>query len=217
MFIVVVFLLTVASLIGQYYKFFGGRDRYLVHLFDLNGEWNIPTIYAAFSLLICSLLSGSIGVLRKKVADVFCRDWFVLAGLLFSMAGDELLQMHEKLSGPLRLMLNAKGAFYHTWVIPGILLVMVVGLYFRSFILSLSGRTRRLVITSAILYVAGVLGVEMIGGAYISSVGAKTFTYELIATFEEVLEMVGILVFMYSLFSYLSESVGEVRISFFTG
>jgi len=216
-FIVIVLLLTVASLMGQYYKFFGGRDRYLVYLFDLNGEWNIPTIYAAFSLLICSLISGSIGVLRNKVADVFCRDWFVLAGLLFSMAVDELLQMHEQLNGPLRVMLNAKGAFYYAWVIPGIVVVIVLGLCLRRFILSLPRRTKRLMIASGVLYVSGVLGVEMMGAAYISNVGTKTFGYELIATFEEVLEMVGILVFMYSLFSYLSESVGEVRISFFTG
>lgn len=212
--VIMMLLLTAASVMGQYYKFFVGRDRYLVGVFDLNGEWNIPTIYAAFCLLISSLLSGSIGVLSRNVADMFYRHWFALAGLFLGMAVDELLQMHEKLNGPLRLMFNAKGVFYYAWVIPGILLVIGLGLFFRSFLVSLSRRTRGLMTTAGILYVGGVLGVEMIGAAYIDNVGVKTFTYAMITTCEEVLEMVGILVFLYAALGYLGETAGEVRINF---
>jgi len=213
-FIVIVLLLMVASLIGQYYKFSGGRDRYLVRLFDLDTEWNIPTAYQGFSLLICSLLTVTIGVIRKQVADEFYFGWFVLSGMFLVMAADEILQMHENVNQPLRLMLGTKGAFYYAWVIPGSGLLIGLGLYFRRFILGLPGKTKLLFIGSCILYIAGVIGLEMIGGAYVDNVGTQTFTYAVITSCEELLEMGGILLFIYALLMYLADNVGEVKIRF---
>ena len=215
-FIVIVLLLTVASLMGQYYKFFGGRDRDLVRLFDLDGEWNIPTAYQGFSLLICSLLIASIGIVKQRVADEFYLHWIVLSVMFFGMAVDEIVQIHEQLNQPLRLVLNAKGALHYAWVIPGSGCVIALGLFYRRFILGLGGRTRRLFIASGILYVLGAIGVEMIGGGYVDRGGNQTFTYALITNCEELLEMVGILVFMYALMSYIAQNMGEVRIRFFT-
>jgi len=214
LFIVIVLLLMVASLIGQYYKFSGGRDRYLVRLFDLDAEWNIPTAYQGVSLLICSLLTVTIGVIRKKVADEFYCGWFVLSGMFLAMAGDEILQMHENVNRPLRLMLGTKGALYYAWVIPGSGLLIGLGLYFRRFILGLPRKTKLLFIASCIVYVSGVIGLEMIGGAYLDNVGTQTFTYAVITSCEELLEMGGILLFIYALLMYLGENVGEVKIRF---
>jgi uncharacterized membrane protein len=52
---------------------------------------------------------------------------------------------------------------------------------------------------SAGLFLAGTLGLEMAGGRYVEMHGNGTFTYALIATVEETLELIGLVVFLYAL------------------
>jgi len=59
-------------------------------------------------------------------------------------------------------------------------------------------------ITAAILFVAGSIGLEMIGGLYVEQHGALNFTYALIANGEEFLKMTGQAVFIKGLFTLLS-------------
>ena len=73
--------------------------------------------------------------------------------------------------------------------------------------------SRRLFLIAGITYISGVLGMEMVGGAYVSQYG-KTLTYGIIGSFEELLEMSGILVMIYALLDYLSVHIKGVQFIF---
>jgi len=106
------------------------------------------------------------------------------------------------------------GIFYFAWVIPGIALVLVLGLFFLRFLLSLPATTRRRFLIAATLYLGGALGVELIGGQYAELHGFESFTYSMIATVEESLEMAGLILFIRALLKYCAESYKEVGFRF---
>jgi hypothetical protein len=58
---------------------------------------------------------------------------------------------------------------------------------------------------SAGLFLAGTLGMEMVGGRYVELHGNGTFTYALIANGEETLELVGLVVFLHALMVLLEK------------
>jgi hypothetical protein len=211
---IIVLLLTLASVSGQFYKYFIGGDRYLVVLFNVDAEWNIPTVFAAFTLLLCSGLITIIGLFMKQIGDRFARHWIALAIIFLGMSLDEVIQFHEQTIRPLRSLLNAKGIFYHAWVIPASLLVVIFVLSYLNFLANIPLKTRRLFVISGILYCMGVIGLEVIGGLFVTSVGQDNFSYAMITNLEEVLEMIGILVFIYGLMEYIGSNIGRVQIEF---
>ena len=66
---------------------------------------------------------------------------------------------------------------------------------------------------SGVIYVGGAVGVEMIGGYHSQMYGENNFAYGMITTIEESLEMMGILVFIYSLLFYLQNYLAKIDLS----
>jgi hypothetical protein len=98
-------------------------------------------------------------------------------------------------------------------VVPGIGLPgLFVAAYVRFF-WALSRRWKRLFATAGALYVAGGLGMELVGGGYASQYGEQTIAYVMIWTVEEVLEMVGIAVLIYALPEYMRAHLSTIRVS----
>jgi hypothetical protein len=61
------------------------------------------------------------------------------------------------------------------------------------------------------IYVSGALGMESIG-AYIGDViSFNTKAYWLVSIFEELLEMFGVVVFIYSLLSYIKDRIQQSK------
>ena len=60
---------------------------------------------------------------------------------------------------------------------------------------------------SAIIYIGGAIGIEMIGGYYMSKHQALDFNYMLITSIEETLEIIGIIVLIDTLLKYTKENV----------
>ena len=133
--------------------------------------------------------------------------WIFLAVIFLFLALDEFSSIHEKLGAPVRELLNASGAFYWAWIIPyGVLLVILAIIYAR-FIIELPAKPRRFMLISAFVYVTGALGFEMLDGWYLElHKGQEDLIYSLISTFEESLEMIGLLTFVYALMIYIEES-----------
>ena len=57
-------------------------------------------------------------------------------------------------------------------------------------------------IIAGVIFVTGAIGLEAIGGKIFTSYGAGTLFYALLTNVEEILEMVGILLFIYVLLQY---------------
>jgi len=137
--------------------------------------------------------------------------WSVFKEAVFLfLSADEAAGIHERLIEPLRNSLNTSGVLSFAWVIPyGIFVIAMMLIYFR-FLFSQDVRIRNLIIFAGILYVAGALGVELIGGHWSELHGPENITYALITTLEESLEMTGILVFIYALMSYITFELSDL-------
>jgi hypothetical protein len=80
-------------------------------------------------------------------------------------------------------------------------LFLAVAANYLKFVLNLPKVTRNLFIVSGIVYVAGAVGCEMIGGHFFKVYG-KTHLWWIAVTFEEMLEISGLILFNYALLDY---------------
>ncbi len=211
----VAFLLILASIGGQLTKYLLGHDLVygLVPLFYLDAERNIPTLFSVLLLLCAALLLTVITVLKKRQKDPDVSRWAILAFGFVLMAVDEAWSIHEKLVMPVRALLGdgPLGIFYFAWVVPGIVVVLVLTLFFLRFLLRLPTKTRFTFMIAAALYIGGAVGLELVGGRYAEMHGHDNLTYSMFATVEESLEMAGAIVFIYALLKYIADNYIEVR------
>ena len=98
--------------------------------------------------------------------------------------------------------------FHFAWVIPYGLATALLALVLLRWFVKLADRTRWLFAASAILFVSGALGMEMISGRYLEISHARDLTYQLMAALEETLEMSGSILFTYSLIAFLQKHRG---------
>ena len=198
------------SVLGQIYKFTlnDGNDRYLTTVFSLDEEHNIPTFFSTIMLLVCSLLFIVIGESKNDFEGRYRWHWTTLGLIFFGLANDEMLSFHELTIRPLRNLLNTSGLFYYAWVIPAGLFLLALVFWYWKFLAELPTRFRRLFILSGSIYVAGAVGIEMIGGLIASQQDQNNLIYAMVTNFEETLEIFGIILLIHALFSYI-ESLGS--------
>jgi hypothetical protein len=212
------FLLVLASIGGQFSIFVLGHDYLegLVRVFYIDAERNIPTYFSVLLMFFAALLLAVITVLNGKQGIPHVSKWAILSFGLLSMAFDEAFQVHERLISPVRTLLGGSslGVFYFAWVIPGIALVLVLGPFFLRFLLHLPATARLRFLMAATLYIGGAIGAELIGGRYAELHGTQNWTYSMIATVEESLEMAGLIVFIWALLKYCADNYKEVRFRF---
>jgi hypothetical protein len=221
----IIVCLTVASILGQASKFLFGHPALfgLVRLFDVNEENNIPSWYSSISLLFCSVLLGVIATVKSQRRDRFARHWLGLAVLFLLMSVDEAASVHELLI-PLGGMFKASGAFLFFWVVPA--MVFVVGMLFAytKFLIALPSKTRDLFLVAGTVFVFGSIGFEMIGAYYFDnfvskdpaafSSGWPALSMAIVLAVEELLEMLGVLIFIHCLLSYLNSQIAECQVAF---
>lgn len=200
--------LIAANFAGIFSKFYLGSSR--IALFELDREANIPTLYQSATMLLCAGLLAVIATARKRENKRDYLYWAGLAAVFLFLSADETAGIHERLIVPLRNALHTSGALYYAWVIPyGVLLIGIMVIYFR-FLFTIPVRFRYWIISAGILYIAGALGGELIGGYWAELHGLDNLTYTLITTCEESLEMVGILVFVHALLSYITSELKDL-------
>ncbi len=179
----------------------------LVPLFHFDSEFNFPTFYSVTLMGLCSLALMKI----CQLGDTPSKDraaWFLLSVLFAFLAADELFSIHEFIDQSIRGTLQTEGVFHFAWVIPyGILLVLLAVLLLPWFL----RQPRRLQVMFAIagtLYIGGALGLEMVGGNYYSGLDPDraeyaTLTGDIISSFEEIGEILGLSLFLYTLAAHL--------------
>jgi hypothetical protein len=212
---IIVAVLTLLSLAGQFYKYLvlDGNDRYLVKMFFLDDEFNFPTLYSTLSLLICSVLTGTIYSLKKSGNESFKTHWLGLSVIFFLLATDEILRLHEQIITPLRNMLGTGGFLYMAWIIPAVLFGIVFLVSYYKFLIDLPKQSRNRFIISGLIFVVGAVGFEAIGGKFFSEYGKDNLFYSLITHVEELFEMIGIVLFIYALLLYLKSFYSTFSIS----
>ncbi len=214
----VLLLLLLAHLAGLFSKYALGHGHVfgLVPMFDLDEEGNIPTLYSSTLLLLSSVILAAFARAKRSRADRFALYWTGLSAIFLFLAVDEAASIHEVLIR-LREAFETRGVLHFPWLIVYIPLVLLVAAVYLRFLAALPRRTAGLFLLAGALYVGGAAGVEMIGGVQASLYGEENLAYSLITTMEELLELSGLLVFIYALLSYAWESGSGSRILFCVG
>jgi hypothetical protein len=215
---VVALLLAIASVVTQLAAYLTSNELVLKlsALFYLDAEQNLPTFFSSCLLLFTAVLLAIVTLLEKTQAAARVRYWAILSfGLLF-MAIDEIVSLHEKLIMPFRKLLGNSnlGIFYFAWVIPAIVLIIFLAAFFWRFLFCLAPKMRSTFLLAATIYLLGCIGCELIGGSYAEIHGVENLIYGAISTVEESLEMLGIIIALWGLMTYINDNYQQVQFVF---
>lgn len=206
---IILFLATM-NFLGILSKYFFGFKR--ISIFDLDQEANIPTFYASAAILLCAVLLALIAIIRRKQAKRDYLYWAGLSAVFLFLSIDEFATIHEYLVKPLRNALHLSGIFYFAWVIPYIVVGFILFLVYLRFLFSLPQKVRNLFIIAGIIYIVGAAGFEMVNVYWSNHYGEKNASYALLTSCEEILEMLGILVFIHALTTYIASELQDVSL-----
>ena len=182
---------------------FDYRDEWM-DLFNLDRELNFPTWYSALMLASCAILLKIIAIGKKQQGDRYTKDWQLLSVIFCWMAIDEVVSIHEILIIPeVSEALNLPWFLHSMWVIPGIVFVAWFAKRYSKFVRHLPSDSKRHFIIAGCTYVGGALIMEMLGSYFAESIGQQHIVYALIATVEELLETIGVVLFIRALLHYL--------------
>ncbi len=180
----------------------------LVPLFDFDMEKNVPTLFSVCLLLVNSALFAAVwnAGRRNKMSS---GSWLFLCAVFLFLSIDELSSVHEHLSVALNLTFHATGFFYFVWVVPYGIAVLLIAATVMPTIWRLSKQIRFWFVLSAVVYVSGALGLEMVGGKYFET-SNTTFdmVYVTITTIEESMEIAGLIILVYALLTLLQHEYG---------
>lgn len=225
--VLVALFFTLASVAAQYAKVnLGlGNMRGLVPMFTVGKEESIATWYSSTVLLFCFVLLVAIAVAKKIANDHYFLYWAGLSVVFLYLSADESSSIHERLGGGIgRYVLGAtgigqEGILGRAWVVFGVGMVLIVTLVFLRFFIALPSKTRRLFFVAGLLFVTGAIGLEMVAAFYLDFYGGgdnMTLVQDTVRTqlpnVEEFLEMLGVIVFLYALMSYINAQAQKVRI-----
>jgi hypothetical protein len=207
---IIVLFLALAHLLASFLDIYTGRT-YGLSLFDLERERNITAFFGAVLLLLNTLLLGFITIgYRQKNGSYFY--WAGLTFFFLFLALDKATAINEYLINPAYTALNTFGLLYYAIILIGLLFMVLVGFYTR-FLWQLPPKTRLFLIIGGGVFVLGGLVFELIGTYYWYLLGPKSTPYILLTMFEEVLEMVGTTIFIYTLLDYIGQTFPKIQIA----
>ncbi|MCF6298518.1 MAG: hypothetical protein L3J01_01410 [Thiomicrorhabdus sp.] len=161
----------------------------LRQLFHVDEENNLPTWYSGFLLLATSTLLWFFALTQRANEEPWFRHWLVLAVGFLLMSIDEVAGIHETINSIIEI----------SWAIPGGMLVLLLILAFVPFLLQLPRRTAKLFILAGTVYLTGAVVLEIIA----IPMSDDTLTYDLLVAVEEGLEMLGVILFLHTLLTYM--------------
>ncbi len=174
----------------------------LLDLFSVNAEETIPTWYATLLLFTAAVLLAFIALVKIRNKEPYGRHWLGLTAIFLYLSMDEGAVIHEIFSDSLQARFDTSGYLTFAWVIAFVPLVIVIALLYLRFLLHLPSSTRNVLIIAGLLYVGGAVVVEAISANQYDVGGGVTFRYLAIATVEELMEMLGVVVFIFGLLAY---------------
>lgn len=208
----VIVLLLFFSLVSQFIRF-NYLDPITVKFdrFNLDAEGNIPNYFSTIFLLFIAILLGFITTFKMREKNSFATHWLILTTIFLLMSMDEAASIHDMISSPLKNILHTTGIFYFAWVIPAIIFVIIFFLNYFRFWLNLPNKSLLLFAVSAFIYIGGAIGFELISGKQKSIDTNINFTYVILTNIEEFLELIGIVLFIYTLLDYIKSNISETK------
>ncbi len=208
----IITLLVIAHCIQAFF-FLQGLMGY-VHFLDLDIEQNLPTFYSVLAIEFAALLLFIIHLYHKQNNHTYQWAWLGLAVIFAFLGLDEATKIHESAGDVISASFEATGIFYFPWVLPYSIALFFLSIVYLPWLFSLPMATRLLFIASAITFLSGALGFEMLSAIYAEEVTVDSYEYIRTYTIEEALEMLGVVLFIYGLIRYIHTIMNQVTIEF---
>jgi hypothetical protein len=197
----------------------------LLHSFTVaNNDTSVGTWVSSFALLFSSVLLGLIAIAKRRLGDRYGLHWAGLSVIFLLLSIDEVATIHEALGDAgaevaISMGFTPKGFVSYFWVVPGFIFVLTVLLAYLRFLSHLPKKYSLLFLGAGAIYVGGALGVETLESqmAYLRDARGSDLKQVLdvirvIWIGEEILELLGIVVFIYALLSYIGSYLNEITI-----
>lgn len=209
------FAIIAAGIFREWYVFHFGTETFLKDLrhIALNAEYCLPAWYSSLLLISAAGLLALATASAARNGERYLFHWAVLAVMFVGLSADEATGVHEVAIEPLREGLGLSGIFHFGWVLPGAVLVGLVGLAYIPFLLAQPGRTRLVFFAAGALYVGGALGMEMVGGYLLTLHGEQSLAYIVAFTVEESMEILGATLFVTGLMGHLKRQYGGAALA----
>lgn len=179
-----------------------GRIFGLASLFHFDREQTISAFFSAVQLLIAALTLWVVGAKSRSLGLKYIY-WHALALIFLFLAIDEFTSIHERLVEPLRERFELSGLLFFGWVIPYGIAVVLLAIVFSRFVFSLPKVTARRFIVAGTIFLTGAIGFEMLSAKQAELFGLENLLYAIYYTCEELLEMLGIALFLHTLLTYV--------------
>lgn len=183
----------------------GLKEKYGFHywqiaFFDLDEEESFGTWFNSGLLFLSAvLLIHWARVLRAR--DQAWHRWWKLLGVGFCILSlDEVVGMHEWLNS----MLEDTD---WTWTMVGFPILVLVGLAYAPFLWYYRWRTGLLMILAGALYGGGAVGVE-----HFTDSDVNSLHYNMWTALEEGMEILGVIVFIYTLLDHQRGELKSIRL-----
>jgi hypothetical protein len=197
-----VLVLAAISVTGHGLQYVYGTDRFteFVRIFNISGERSIPAWFSSIMLFCCALLLlANAENERRQDRTRYLKHWWVLAAIFLYISLDEGVEIHEVFNLPVQARFGLGGMLTNPWVFPVAGLLTVFLFAYVGFLKYLPRRTRSLFVASGALYVGGALGIEVVS-TFVGFHHAESIKLRgALATLEELLEMSGTVLFIYTL------------------
>lgn len=168
----------------------------LTRLFDLNQELNIPTWYQGILLFYSAILLHRIAGKVNSGKKIY---WNVLAFIFIILSMDEVSSIHEDISMYVGNYFKLSGYFFFAWVIIAIPLLIILAIWLFPFIKKLPKQIAVAMVISALIYILGAVGMEMLGGKYAEIYFQHNLQFNTLSTIEESFELIGVTLFISTL------------------
>lgn len=194
---------------------FGNQHHYGLKKFYFDLEESVPTYFSSIILLFSSLLLVLISSIKYKIMDSFSDHWMIISVLFLVLSVDEIAGFHEVLIDPLNNLFHFTGFWRFSWVIPALIFVLIFTASYLKFLNSLPLKYKRGFIMAGCIYVIGAIGIEMVSAKlFINDKASEVdLIYNLTITLEESFEMLGVMIFVSYLISYIKSMNYVLNIS----
>lgn len=183
---------------------------FFIGLFDFSHEGNIPAFFSSLLLLFVSCLLFLVSI-TEKLSQRKYLGWMGLGFVFAFLAIDESVSIHEFFTGLLKRKFSLSGYLYYAWVVPYGIGVLILAFTYIPFFLKLDLRMFKMMMLSGLVFLFGAIGLEMIAGKAFEE-NSHDLLLMILYTIEELLEMLGVSIFISSLFWFLS--IGNKKFSF---
>ena len=192
------FLILILFLQNIIFVFFLNRNDFIGNLFNLDLEFNIPSLYSSYLFLYSCYLLFKISRKKSMKGDKNILRIFSLIFFVFSI--DEFFMLHERLPSFLydqELKIIFLFPFLKYWFFSYTIFFILISILFIPFLKKQTKNIKFIILLSGVIYFSGAVGMEVINYLFIkfTNIDRQDILFKSLFTIEEILEMIGLNLF----------------------